>query len=186
MEICTGLSANKTTSVNYVFFKKLVGGESSYRTATNVQKKLMIAQGKLTTCLCLETDASVNTTNKTVEKSKSDKVGSIPCVCRKHPILNIFPEELWLAVHFERCCEGWDGMTDKRQKSVFACLGWALVTKYLQESVVPSVMWNGKCIRWFLHMAHDLRAVKGQSKAWWEDSEHFPDKVPELEAPAAE
>jgi hypothetical protein len=183
VELRGGFSADKTASAAYPMLKKLVGESSSYGTATDIHKKLRAAREKLTACL--NPDGNAHITDDMVERHGCDILESIPKTRREHPTLGLMPEDFWMAHNFELWCEGWIGGSDKRRKSVIGCLGWGMLSCYLQEKIVPQVMEDGAMIRWLLHIARDLRAIRMQPPAWWDHDQHFDDTVPELVPPEA-
>jgi hypothetical protein len=181
VELRAGFSADKTASASYPMLKKLIGESSSYGTVTDVHKKLRAAREKLTACLNPASNAHI--TDEVVERHGCDVFESIPKTRREHPVLRILPDEVWQAHNLELWCEGWVGGSDKRRKSVIASLGWAMLSRYLREKIVPKVIQDGAMIRWLLHFARELRMMSSQQPTWWEGDNRFDDTVPELEAP---
>ncbi|KAF8600806.1 hypothetical protein BDV93DRAFT_546238 [Ceratobasidium sp. AG-I] len=168
-------SADKTPAANYTGIDPICSRMGyALGSATDVNKLLKEARLRLT-AMMLEDPFK-----------RDDGPNRLPKIRREHKILQIVPDKIFEdPARFELWTSGWMGGSDKMRKSVIAAIGWGLLGREVSEATLPNALKEPSPLRWLLHVARQLLAIRKQPRAWWdlEKGPIFDLEVPKL-APA--
>ncbi|QRW23753.1 kinase D-interacting substrate [Rhizoctonia solani] len=160
-ELCIACHAMKTGVVNHPILSRIMPRiGSSHGTLGEVQKKLIEAR-------------------KGVKSFLLDSNQTVGQLYSAHPILNLIPQDYFVAWNPREWAQGWNDDDRKLIGTATALIGWFLISKELRLSILPTVFSSLPQSRFLLHMIRRLHSL-GERIPWWDGAPGFIEDSPNI------